>query len=135
MRAMGCEPMLASAESSRASMKSSSVIGAVAIDEDPAVGYVGVMVEKNAVVVPIVSPVVPPPAKSSEEADSKAQAKLDARTFKEQSWIPVPSWPNSDRRSVYKPRIILGNVNHLRSSWLDHNVFALLAHLFLRCAL
>ncbi len=47
-------------------------IKVVAIDEDSAVGDVAVMIEKDTVVIPIRSPVVPTPAKPAKEADAKA---------------------------------------------------------------
>src|SRR4029077_12368200 len=80
-------------------------------------------------------PVVPTPAEPAKETDSKAEAKGNSRACKEQSRIGVPARPDPDGRSIHKPRIIFGHVNHLRVSWFDHNGFALLAHLFLRCAL
>ena len=83
------ESMLATGESSRSSamkpagsVKSASgSIEVVAVHENSAVGFVVVIVETNVVVMPIVSPVVPAPAKPAEEANSKAKAKCDSRTL------------------------------------------------------
>jgi len=76
--------MLSARESSRsAGVKSARMIDVLAIGENSAVGLVVVVVETNVVVMPVVSPVVPTPAKPTEEADSEAEAKLNARTFKE----------------------------------------------------
>ena len=63
-------------------MKSARVIEVVAIDEDSAVGYVGIVAEHDVVAMPIVSPVVPAPSEPAEEADSKAEAKRNSRTGK-----------------------------------------------------
>src|ERR1700680_1693076 len=133
-----CKSMLATRESSRrsamksgCSMKSTGSIEVVAIDENSAVRYVGVMVVNNSVVVPIVSPVVPAPAKPTEEADCKAEAKRNPRTGKVKSRIRIPTRPDPDGLSIHEPWVILGNVNHLRLGWFDHDGFPLLAHLFL----
>jgi hypothetical protein len=73
----------ASAAGKATTMKSTGAIEVVAIDEHPAVRYVGVVVVNDAVVMPIVAPVVPTPAKSTKETDSKAEAKSNSRTGKE----------------------------------------------------
>ena len=53
------------------SVKSTGMIEGIAIDKNSAVRDVGVVVVKNSVVMPVVSPVVPAPAESAVEADSK----------------------------------------------------------------
>ena len=133
--------MLTAGESSRSSamktvsaMKSASSIERIVIDENSAVGDVGVVVVNNSVAVPIVSPVVPAPAKAAEEADSKTEAKPNPRTGKVEPWIRIPTRPDPDGLSIHEPRVIFRNVNNLRVGGLDHNCLPLLAHLFLRCA-
>jgi hypothetical protein len=116
-------------------MKSTGVIEVVAIDENPAVGLVVVVIETNVLVMPIVSPVSPSPAETSKETNSKAKAKFDSRAGKEQSWIRIPAGPDPDGFSVNEPRVVLGNVNDLRFCGLDHNGLSLLAYLLLRRAL
>jgi len=116
-------------------MKSAGVIEVVAIDEDSAVGDVGVVVVNDSVVMPIISPVVPSPAKPAKEADSEAEAKRNPRTGKEQSWIRIPAWPDPDGLSIGEPRVVLRHVNNLRVGGFDHNCLFLLGHLFLRCVL
>src|ERR1700688_2784192 len=122
-------------ESKTAAMESTGPIEVVAIGKDSAVGYVGVAVEKNAVVVPIISPMSPSPAKTAKEANSKAKTKRDSRTGKKQSRIRIPAGPDPDRFSINEPRIILRHVNKLRVRGLDHNGLPLLVYFFLRCAL
>ena len=136
------ESMLATRESSRSStmksvgpMKSTGAIEAVTVGKDPTVGYVAVVVEHDPVGMPVVSPVSPSPAKPAKKTNSKAKAKLDSWTGKEQSRIRVPSRPDTDGRSIHEPRIILRNVNNLRVRGLDHNGLPLIAYLLLRCAL
>src|SRR5437879_12443273 len=96
-------------------------IKVVAIDEDTAVGDVAVMIEKDTVVIPIRSPVVPTPAKPAKEADAKAETKRKTRTCKVQSRIPIPAWPDPDRLSINKPSIRLRPVNNLSLGWVDQN--------------
>lgn len=73
------ESMLRPAETSpageAATMKSAGAIEVVAVDENPAVGDVGAVVESNPVIMPIVPPVSPAPTKPTKEADPKAEAK------------------------------------------------------------
>src|SRR6266446_6060734 len=78
------EPMLRRAETSPAgraaavkstAMKSAGAIEVVAIDENFAVGYVAVVVEKNAVMMPIITPVVPAPAMGHIQARKQPQGR------------------------------------------------------------
>src|SRR5882672_4559171 len=111
------------------------VIEGVVISEDSAVGLVVVIVETNVVVVPVVSPMVPAPAKATEVADAEAVAKLNSRSGKIESWIPIPAWPDPDRRSIHEPGIIFRHVNDLRIGRLDHDCLTLLADCLLRSAI
>ena len=104
----------------------------IAIDDRPAVGDVGVVVVNNSVVVPIVSPVVPTPAITAEEPNSKTKTKRDSRASKVQSWIRIPAGPDADGRTIDEPGIILRHVDNLRVRGLDHNGLPLVAYLFLR---
>src|SRR5438045_9708662 len=101
-------------------------IKVVAIDEDTAVGDVAVMIEKDTVVIPIRSPVVPTPAKPAKEADAKAGTKRKTQTCKVQSRIPIPAWPDPDRLSIDEPSIVLRHESHLTFAVFDHNVLSLL---------
>src|ERR1700685_3897059 len=92
------------------------------------------MVETNAVVMPIVSPVVPAPTVPTKKADSKAEANCNSRTIKEEPRIPIPVWPDPDGLSIHEPRVILRNVNNLRVGGFDHNCLSPLGYVFLRCA-
>src|SRR6266849_3588906 len=132
----------ASALKSGSTMKSAAMIDvrAPAIDgvvicEDSAVGYVSVVVINDIVVMPVRSPVVPSPTKPAKITDSKAQAKRNSRTAKKQSWIRIPARPDPDRLSIHKPWVILRNVDNFRVGGFDNNSLALIAHVFLRCAL
>src|SRR5207245_9360059 len=109
-------------------------IKVVAIDEDSAVGDVAVMIEKDTVVIPIRSPVVPTPAKPAKEAYAKAETKRKTRTCRVQSRIPIPAWPDPDRLSIAEARIELRHLNNLRFAWFDHYGLSLQIKLCLRCA-
>jgi len=52
-------------------VKSTGMIEVIAIDKNSAVRDVGVVVVNNSVAMPVVSPMVPTPAESAVEADSK----------------------------------------------------------------
>ena len=146
--AMGFESMLATTKSSFTStmkspasmeststMKSTGAIEVVAIDENSAVGYVAVVVEHDPVVMPIVSPVSPSPAKPAKEANSKAKTPSESWPREVQPRIPVPARPHPDGLSIDEPRIILRHVNNLGICGLNHNGLPLFAYLFLRSAL
>src|SRR5271167_309373 len=125
----------ASAAGKAPAMESTSAIEIVAINENPAVGYVGAVVEHDPVIMPIVSPVSPPPSETAEEANSKAKAPSEPWPREVQSRIPVPARPDSDGLSIDEPRIILRHINNFRVRGLNHNGLPLIAHLLLRRAL
>src|ERR1022692_662850 len=92
----------ASAAGKATAMESTGAIEIVAIDENPAVGDVGAVVEHDPVIMPIVSPVSPPPSKTAKEADSKAEPKRNSGTIKEEPRIPIPARPDPDGLSIYE---------------------------------
>ena len=57
-------------------------IEGIVISEDSAVGFVVVVIETNVVMVPIISPVVPAPAKTAEKADAKTETEGNSRSGK-----------------------------------------------------
>src|ERR1039458_3120819 len=83
-------------------MKSTGAIEIIAIDENSAVGDVGAVVESDPVIMPVISPVSPAPAKPAKEADSKAEAKRNSGTIKEQPRIPIPARPDPDGLSIHQ---------------------------------
>src|SRR5713101_2706857 len=107
------------------------VVKGVVISKDSAVGDIGVVVVDDTVAMPIISPVVPAPAKAAKEADSKAETKRNTRSGKVQSRIPIPAWPDADRLSIREPGIIFRHVHDLRIGRLDHNGLPLLSDVFL----
>src|ERR1700731_3718605 len=128
--------MLATGESSSPSAMKSAAAVEAAIGENSAMGYITMMVEHHSMTtMPVVSPVSPAPAKSAKEADSKAEPKCNSRYPNVESRIRIPSWPDSNGRSIHEPRVIFRHVNDIRIGRFDHDGLTLLAHLFLRCAL
>src|SRR5580704_1443615 len=108
-----------------------AVVEVVAIDDRPAVGDVGVMVIDHGPAVPVISPVMPAPSKSSEEADSKSDAERDCRAGKKDSGHGIPAWVGDDGRPVDEPRIISRYIDHLRVGRFDSDGAALGRHLLL----
>src|SRR5580765_6667054 len=102
------------------------VIEGVVISENSAVSHEGVVVEGDVAVIPVRSPVVPAPAKATEETDAKPEAKVNSRAGEVESGIRIPTGPDVDGLSIYQPRIILRHVNDLRVRWFDHNGLSLL---------
>ena len=62
---------------------------------------VGVMVVERASAVPVISPVAPAPPKSSEEADTKSNAKGKADTTPKNGGYGIPSRVGDDRCTVH----------------------------------
>lgn len=114
-----------------ATVKSTAVIES-AVGENSAVGDVAAVVEHNSVT-PVVTPMSPTPAKATEEADSKAKAKLNSRNPKVKSGIGIPAGPDSDGPSVNQPGIVFRNVDNIRIGRLDHDSFSFIADFFLVC--
>ena len=100
-----------------------SVTVVVAIGESPAVGDVPVMVVYQVVVVPIGSPVMPAPAKPSEDANSHAER--NPWPLDEGARNPDPSWIERKGVPVDDPRIIFRHVNDFRVCWFNHDRLSL----------
>src|SRR6202158_4239412 len=100
-----------------------SVTVVVAIDESLAVGDVPVMVVYHVVVVPIGSPVMPAPAKASEDANSKAER--NPWPLDEGARNPDTSWIEREGVPVDAPRIIFRHVNDFRVCWFNHDRLSL----------
>lgn len=113
----------------------SASVEVIAINENSAVGHVTVVVEKDAVMVPIRSPMVPAPAKATKKANAEAETKSDSGTRKVQTGIPVPAWPHRNRSAIHKPRIVLRHVDHLGVGRFDHDRRSVVGHLLLWRAL
>jgi hypothetical protein len=109
----------------------SASVEVITINENSAVGHVAVVVEKDAVMVPIGSPMVPTPAKTTKKANAEAEAKSNSGTRKVQTGIPVPAWPDRNRRAIDKPRIVLRHVDHLGVGRFDHDRRSVVGHLLL----
>ena len=103
----------------------------VAIDDRSTMGDVGVVVINHRPAVPVISPVIPAPSKSSEEADSKSKPEGDCRAGKKDSRHGIPAREGDDRRPVYEPRIVGRHVDHIRVGWFDDDGAALSRYFFL----
>ena len=107
----------------------------IAIYDRSAVGNVGGVVIDHPMTVPIASPVVPAPTKSSEEADAEADSKSNPRSGQENPWHGIPAWICDDRFAVHKPGIIGRHIDHLRIGWFYDDCVALSCYLFLFIAI
>src|SRR5579859_312557 len=110
-----------------------SAIECLMVEKSSAVRFKVVVVKTDIVVTPVRVPVVPSPAKTTKEADAKTQAETNSRRCPVQTWIPVPTGPHSNRRSIHQPRIVFRYVNDLWIDWFNHNRRSLLRYFFLRC--
>src|ERR1700758_4656284 len=113
----------------------SASVEVITINENSAVGHVPMVVEKDAVMVPIGSPMVPTPAKATKKANAEAETKSNSRTRQVQTGIPVPAWPHRKRGAIDQPRIVFGYVDHLGVGRFDHDRRSVVGHLLLGRAL
>lgn len=108
-----------------------AAVEVVTIDDRSAVGDVGVVVVDHPVAMPIAAPVMPAPAKSSKEADSKSDTEGDCWAVKKDSWHGIPAWICNYRLSIYEPRIVGRHVDHVRVGRFDDDSAALSRYLLL----
>src|ERR1700719_2540570 len=94
-----------------------------AVTEVPAVRFPGVMVIECSATVPVVPPVAPAPAKSSEEADTKPNAKGKADAAPKNPGLRIPARVSNDRPPIHEPRIVSRDVDHLGVGWFDDDRF------------
>ena len=102
-----------------------AVVEVVAIDDCSAVRDVGVVVIDHPVAVPVASPVMPAPSKSSEVTNSKSNSEGDRGACKKDSRHGIPAWIWNDRVAVDEPRIVRRHVNHFRIGRFDDDGVAL----------
>src|SRR5208283_1615428 len=82
-------------------------------------GVVVVVVIVHVSVVPIASPMIPAPSPTSEPTDSEADSEPEEGVVIPDSGIRIPPRPRHDGISINHPRIVRGDVNHLRVSRLN----------------
>ena len=90
-----------------------AAVEVAAIDDRSAVRDIRVVVVDYPAAVPVVSPVMPSPPKSSEEADAKSKTERDCGAGKKDSGNWNPAGVGNNRCSVHEPRIIGRYVDHI----------------------
>lgn len=108
-----------------------AVVEVVAIHNRAAVGDVSVMVEHRAAIVPVISPVIPAPAKSSEETDPKSSAEVESWATIKDSGHGIPTRVGQNGVSVYDPWIVSRHVHNVRIRRLNDDRVSLSRHLLL----
>ena len=111
-----------------------AAVEVVAIDDRSAVRDVRVVVEDYPAAVPVVSPVMPSPPKSSEEADAKSKTERDCGAGKKDSGNWNPAGVGNNRCSVNEPRIIGRHVDHIGVCRFDDDRVALSGYILLLIA-
>src|ERR1700676_1417766 len=108
-----------------------AVVEVVAIDDRSAVGDVGIVVVNRCAAMPVVSPVMPAPSKSSEEADTESDSKSNPRSRQEDSRHGIPAWICDYGLAIHEPGIVGRHVDHLRIGGVDDDCVVLSRYLFL----
>src|SRR5712664_3629199 len=91
-----------------------AVVEVVAIDDRSAVRNVGIVVVNHPMAMPVASPVMPAPPKSTEESDSEPDSKSNPCSGQEDPRYGIPAWICDDRFAIHEPGIIGGHVDHFR---------------------
>ena len=112
-----------------------AVVEVVAINDRSAMGDIGVVVVDHPVAMPVPSPVIPAPPKSSEESNSKSSAEVESRTAVKDSGLRIPTWVGDDGIAVHQPRVIRGDIDHVRNGRFDGDRIALSRHVLLLVAI
>ena len=86
-------------------------------------------------VMPITSPTVPTPSKTSEEANPEACAERKEWPAEPDTWIRIPSRPGIQRRPVNRPRIVRRNINDIGVARFNFDVGAAIGNHILRRSL
>src|SRR5712664_3847818 len=92
---------------------------------------VGVVVVNRRAAMPVISPVMPAPPKSSEVPDSKSNTERESDAAPKNPGHRIPAWIGNDRRTVHQPRIIGWHVDHLRAGRFDNDCVSLRRYLLL----
>src|SRR5467141_291462 len=108
-----------------------AVVEVVAIDDRSAVRDVGVVVVNHPMAMPVASPVMPAPPKSTEESDSEPDSKSNPCSGQEDPRYGIPAWICDDRFAIHEPGIIGGHVDHFRIGRFNDDCVALSCYLFL----
>ena len=111
-----------------------AVIKVAAIDDRSAVRDIRVVVVDYPAAVPVISPVVPAPPKSAEEADAKSKTERDCGAGKKDSGNWNPAGVGNNRCTVNEPRIIGRHVDHIRVGRFDDDRAALSGYILLLIA-
>jgi hypothetical protein len=69
-----------------------AAVEVVAIHDCSTVGDIGLVVVNHPMAMPVPSPVIPVPAKSTEETDSKSGTEVESRTAIKDSGHRIPTW-------------------------------------------
>ncbi len=112
-----------------------AAVEVVAIDDRSTVRDVGVVVVDHPMAMPVASPVMPAPPKSSEEADPEADSKSNPRSGQEDPRHGIPAWIGDDRLAIHEPRIIGRYVDDLRIGRFDNDCVALSCYFLLFIAI
>src|ERR1700682_1356607 len=112
-----------------------ALVTATAIDDRQAMGDVSVVVIDHLMAMPVASPVMPGPPKSSEVSDSKSTTEGDCRAGKKDSGHRNPARVGDHRYAVREPRIIGRHIDHIRVGWFDDDRVALIRYLLLFIAI
>src|SRR5467141_540572 len=112
-----------------------AAVEVVAIDDRSAMGDVGVVVVNHPMAMPVASPVMPAPPKSTEEADSEPDSKSNPCSGQEDPRYGIPAWICDDWLAIHEPGIIGRYIDDLRVGRFDDDGAALRCYLFLFVAI
>src|SRR6266852_9994361 len=112
-----------------------AVVEVVAIDDRSAVRDVGVVVVNHPMAMPVASPVMPAPPKSTEESESEPDSKSNPCSGQEDPRYGIPAWICDDWLPIREPGIIGRYIDDLRIGRFDDDCVPLRRYLLLFIAI
>src|SRR5882672_3903463 len=112
-----------------------AAVEVVVIHDRAAVGDISAVIEHRVMAVPVVSPVIPAPAKPAEEADSKSSTEVESWAAKKDSGHRIPTWVRHNRIPIHEPRIVGWHVNNVRVCRLNDDRVSLSRYVLLFIAI
>jgi hypothetical protein len=101
----------------------------IAIDDRPAVRHIGVVVvDDPSAAVPVVTPMVPSPAKAGEGSNPEAESESDPGTIPKKSRIRIPTGEDGQGIPIHEPGIVLGHVHYLGRRRLNDDRIPIAVH-------
>src|SRR5580704_13369476 len=90
------------------------------------------VIKEDPVVMPIDAPCIPSPSESEKRSDRKSYPKIKYRSSPPDTRHLIPVRPRCNRVSIHQPRVIFGDINHIRIRRGNVNLVLIVLYIELR---